>query len=303
MSNTPKNTVYISGPMTGRPGYNYAAFREAAERWRRAGWTVCNPAENFNGRDDLPRQDYMRADVALLPQCSAIALLPGWEESRGARMELLIAQAMQLEVFHAETMGRMIVPTIETALGALQLQPPGEPHIEAGVVIRPAKPTLEPIPAPACKNPWGACAPDSGCPACYPAPAPVPPEQKGHTDFDGAIDGGGYKRSFDDPKKNPLDLLDPEFLLGVGEILRQGAAKYARGNWMRGMSWGGVLAAILRHTLAIANGEDTDPDSGELHVYHLGCEVMFLARFMAHPELYGRFDDRLFKTAEHHKAA
>lgn len=96
--------IYISGPMTGMPSHNFFAFHAAAERLRKAGWDVVNPAENFQGRTDLPREMYLRQDVALLAGCDAIAMLPGWRESRGARMEYFIAREIGLDVLDADTL-------------------------------------------------------------------------------------------------------------------------------------------------------------------------------------------------------
>lgn len=96
--------IYIAGPMTGLPDLNFPAFHAAADRFRRAGWTVSNPAENFGGRTDLPREQYLRADVAMLVDCDAIALLPGWEDSRGAQLEYLLARELGLAVLDAQTL-------------------------------------------------------------------------------------------------------------------------------------------------------------------------------------------------------
>jgi len=107
--------VYIAGPMTGHADHNYPAFHAAAERFRAAGWVVANPAENFDGRTDLPREMYLRADVALLVDCDAIALLPGWEESCGAKLEYLLAREFGMEILDAETLGPVTeapVPTV-----------------------------------------------------------------------------------------------------------------------------------------------------------------------------------------------
>jgi len=119
-------------------------------------------------------------------------------------------------------------------------------------------------------------------------------------DFQGKIDGGGYKRSFDDPKKVPVDLIPPTFILGTGRVLAKGAKKYAPGNWLRGMSWSGILAAIERHRLAMLSGEDVDADTGELHIYCIACEIAFLSWYMEGPRAaeYKRFDDRMFTTRE-----
>ena len=104
--------IYIAGPMTGYPGHNFAAFHQAAERLKEAGWDVVNPAENFGGRTDLPRSSYMRADVAALIECDAIALLPGWQDSRGAKVEYLLAREMGLKVIDVATLAPLVNPPI-----------------------------------------------------------------------------------------------------------------------------------------------------------------------------------------------
>lgn len=95
--------IYLSGPMTGHQDHNFPAFHAAADRFRQAGWDVANPAENFGGRTDLPREVYLRADVAMLARCDAIALLPGWERSRGATLEAVLAVELGLRFFDAES--------------------------------------------------------------------------------------------------------------------------------------------------------------------------------------------------------
>ena len=58
--------IYIAGPMTGHSEHNFPAFHEAANRLEVAGLEAVNPADNFGGRTDLPRESYLRADLALL---------------------------------------------------------------------------------------------------------------------------------------------------------------------------------------------------------------------------------------------
>jgi hypothetical protein len=86
--------VYIAGPMTGLPDYNFPAFNAAAQAWRVAGWEVLNPAESFDGRTDLPYEEYVEHDLDLLKTCDAIAMLPGWNGSnaRGSVWERAIAR-------------------------------------------------------------------------------------------------------------------------------------------------------------------------------------------------------------------
>ena len=96
--------IYIAGPMTGVAMHNFPAFFEAARILKEAGWEVVNPAENFGGRTDLPRTAYLRADVALLVHCDAMAMLPGWEDSEGAKLEYLLAHMMGMPMIEVPTL-------------------------------------------------------------------------------------------------------------------------------------------------------------------------------------------------------
>lgn len=103
--------IYIAGPMRGYPEDNYPLFNEVTAKWRRFGFEVVNPAENFGGDRSLPWSTYMKQDISQLVTCDAIALLPGYRSSEGARRELLIAQTLDLPVFDAIEM--RIVATVK----------------------------------------------------------------------------------------------------------------------------------------------------------------------------------------------
>lgn len=93
--------AYLSGPITGLDERDVAAaFFDASVRWSARGYVTINPAERFGGRMDLPREAYMRFDLAELLHADAIVLLPGWEGSRGARTEKLVAEEIGLEVLY-----------------------------------------------------------------------------------------------------------------------------------------------------------------------------------------------------------
>jgi hypothetical protein len=79
--------VYLSGPMTGLPEWNYPTFHRVAAQLRQQGYGVHNPAEAFNGQTDLPYSQYMREDVDKIGLSDGIVLLPGWRASRGSRFD------------------------------------------------------------------------------------------------------------------------------------------------------------------------------------------------------------------------
>jgi len=97
----PVPSIYIAGPMTGLPEFNFPAFHEAAKAWRAAGWNVLNPAEHFGGRTDLPKRRYLAKAFRTVCEADAIALLPGWGNSPGALAERAMALALGLPCHRA----------------------------------------------------------------------------------------------------------------------------------------------------------------------------------------------------------
>lgn len=87
---------YLSGPMTGIPEHNYPAFNAAAKALREAGINVVNPAELCANETNW--QKCMRLDIAALAACGALVLLPGWESSAGAHLELHLAHRLGMHI-------------------------------------------------------------------------------------------------------------------------------------------------------------------------------------------------------------
>ena len=95
--------IYISGPMTGRPNLNKPAFFAAASGLRAAGHHPVNPVDVCAQIGATEWTDCMRADIKALCDCDGIALLPGWEMSQGAQLELHIAHRLGLLIGPVET--------------------------------------------------------------------------------------------------------------------------------------------------------------------------------------------------------
>jgi hypothetical protein len=97
-------SVYISGPMSGYVQYNRPVFFDAERKLKDKypGLVVLNPARLPVG---LMYEEYMRLDMAMVDIASQVIVLPGHEDSPGARAEVAYAKAL-----------RKIVITLEHAL-------------------------------------------------------------------------------------------------------------------------------------------------------------------------------------------
>jgi dATP/dGTP diphosphohydrolase/uncharacterized protein DUF4406 len=99
----PRHPVaFISGAMRGIPQFNFPAFDAAAEDLRSRGIGVISPAEHDRAggfdetKDTLEGFDLEAAmawDLEQVRECDWLVLLPGWENSVGARGELAVALA------------------------------------------------------------------------------------------------------------------------------------------------------------------------------------------------------------------
>lgn len=98
--------VYVSGPMTGLPDFNYPAFQATTSRLRAAGLEVVCPTEIGDQPDtaigDPTWTDYIRADLRAILDVDAIVCLPGWLRSKGATLECHVATALGLPLYSAD---------------------------------------------------------------------------------------------------------------------------------------------------------------------------------------------------------
>lgn len=106
-------TAYLAGPMRGYVNYNYPLFNAAAKRLRALGYKIENPAdtdaevqERANAAEH-PLSVYMERDLADVARSDAVFVLPGWEKSQGAMIEVTVAFMLGHPVFSLPTFERV----------------------------------------------------------------------------------------------------------------------------------------------------------------------------------------------------
>lgn len=119
-----KQTMYIAGPMRGKPDYNRAAFNAAAKFLaEELGLHPINPVDiertypcvgEDGDVDEVRLEDLMLIEESYVRTCDAIYLLKGWESSDGAKRELAAYLSS-----HAPSMQVIIVQGC-AACGALE---------------------------------------------------------------------------------------------------------------------------------------------------------------------------------------
>ena len=115
----PDHVIYVSGPMRGYPEANHPAFIAATELLRSRGYMVVSPIEiaalidspDIDRTPEMFVADDLRGMLGWFHDefCNAIALLPGWERSVGARCEVAVAITLGFAFFDAAT-GEQVPP-------------------------------------------------------------------------------------------------------------------------------------------------------------------------------------------------
>lgn len=97
-----KKLIYISGQITG------LEIEEAKKKFKDAEDFIkkemegesLNPFDICEQSDEKTWLDYMRADIKALVDCDSILMLDNWKESEGAKLELVIAQGLKMDVYY-----------------------------------------------------------------------------------------------------------------------------------------------------------------------------------------------------------
>lgn len=261
--------AYISGPMSGRPWFNFPLFDDVADHLRSYGHEAVNPAdhdrevypdiEKWDGfatgdvskchRFDL--RAAMAWDLEQVTKCDWLVLLPGWEDSKGARHERYVAEVTGKKIYLADVRNGMCF--------GIHLDP-----LQQRVTSSEWRaPTVTPMSA------------ENGQPTEVRVTDPTTGGQKGQ-------------------KLQRFDLLPVVPLRQIAEVYGLGARKYADRNWEKGYAWSLSYGAMMRHLNAWWSGEDNDPELGTCHLANAGFHILALLEFMrTHPEK----DDRVKEVA------
>lgn len=127
--------LYIAGPMTGIPQFNFPAFDAMAARLRSANYTPVSPAELDSPSDRAAALaspdgsmlsygkgskktwgDFLARDVKLITDggIEGVVVLKGWQASRGARLETFVANGIHgLPVYTLGAYGLNPVPRLD----------------------------------------------------------------------------------------------------------------------------------------------------------------------------------------------
>lgn len=277
-------SVYLAGPMTGILHYNFEAFAEAANRLRKEGFYVFNPAEadlagGFNpigchGQEtkaELAEKGFdlrkaLAADLSFIAEdAEFVAVLPGWEKSKGVAAEIALADALGLPVVKAESLiydGKYddveydLLRPIEIKAGASL--------IGFTNVADPTAPKLSEL-------------------------------EKGLKESAILMDGGahltvsetgGQKGS----KEARYDLIPVKPLEYLARLYGKGAEKYDDNNWAKGYDWKFSYAAMQRHANQFWAGEDLDPEMQLPHLASVAWHAFTMMYFMEH---YPQYDSRM----------
>ena len=97
--------IYIAGPMSGKEDWNFPAFFETETQLKMLGHEVINPARNDGenveaalisaGSPERPNNSwsyYMKRDLPNVLSVDAVCVLPGWQSSKGASLEVYVAE-------------------------------------------------------------------------------------------------------------------------------------------------------------------------------------------------------------------
>lgn len=284
--NTTATIVYLAGPMSGRPQFNFHTFNDAERYARDFGCRPINPhrldsragieTEFLQGHETFSAEEVAgmaRRDLEALLACEEVWLLPGWEDSKGAQHEKQVADWLGLHCYEWHPAigvvawpvpkGEAFSTPIETAEDAF-----GKAFV-AKWLTEPVGHEAESLDYDKHIKPW--------IDGLNPGPTEVPYRMFTTKDSgERAEFESGMVRDTNDGKAR-FDLLVLEGvpyadqpLTRVAELLARGAQKYSARNWEKANGKAELDRfgeSMLRHAMQLLAGE-TDEDHGAAVVFN-----------------------------------
>jgi hypothetical protein len=121
--------IYLAGPMSGLPFFNFDAFFQYESYLQNLGWKVWSPARNdiakhgefykacpTGSHEELEKTGVVLSyRTALSDDCAmilggkitALALMPGWHKSKGVQVEYALAKCLGLEIIELPELGSL----------------------------------------------------------------------------------------------------------------------------------------------------------------------------------------------------
>ena len=103
--------AYIAGPYSAGTiegiEQNVKQAIKIGAKYARKGYAVHTPHANshymdqyFNQDGLLGYEDWLEKDIAVITRCDVVVFIPGWENSKGARIEHMIARALGKKIIY-----------------------------------------------------------------------------------------------------------------------------------------------------------------------------------------------------------
>ena len=95
--------VYLSGPITGMSNKNIEEFEKYEEKFRNLNFEVVNPHKLHTKEEEekYTWSQFMKVDIKAMMDCDFVAVLKGWEKSKGANLEVYIARNIEMPIIDA----------------------------------------------------------------------------------------------------------------------------------------------------------------------------------------------------------
>lgn len=98
--------VYLSGPITGMPNLNIDEFQKYEDKFKNLNFEVINPHKLHTEEEtkSFTWSQFMKQDIKFMVECDFVAVLNGWEKSKGANLEVYIARNIDMPIIDATTL-------------------------------------------------------------------------------------------------------------------------------------------------------------------------------------------------------